>query len=110
MDQEMSQIKPKIKALQAFEVTARHSSFVHAGQELNVTPGAVRKHIRSLEREFKITLFTRTGKRLDLSEDGKNLFLDLRISFERIESAVLRLNEMRSNNAKCIKTLDGLKH
>ena len=102
----MSQIKPKIKALQAFEVTARHSSFMHAGQELNVTPGVVRKHIRSLEREFKITLFTRTGKRLDLSEDGKNLFRDLSIAFERMESAVLRLNEMRSNNVKWIKTLN----
>lgn len=39
----------RIEALQAFEASARHGSFVGAAGELNVTPAAVGQLVRSLE-------------------------------------------------------------
>ena len=38
-------------------------------------------------------LFTRIGNRFELAEAGTILLPDLRIAFERMESAVMRLKE-----------------
>ena len=89
----MKQRMPSINALRAFEAAARHLNFTNAGQELSVTAGAIRNHVRALERELGVPLFTRIGNRFELSEAGTILLPDLRIAFERMESAVMRLKE-----------------
>jgi LysR family glycine cleavage system transcriptional activator len=89
----MRQPIPSINALRAFEATARHHSFVGAGEELRVTTSAIRKHVRALELKLNVKLFTRIGNRFELSPSGKTLLPDLRIAFERIESAVMRLHD-----------------
>ena len=38
-----------LNALRAFEVSARHLSFVKAAEELNVTPAAVSHQVKKLE-------------------------------------------------------------
>ena len=84
---------PSIVALRAFEAAARHLNFTSAGQELSVTAGAIRNHVRALERDLGVHLFTRVGNKFALSDAGKILLPDLRIAFERMESAVMRLHE-----------------
>ena len=88
----MRQRMPSINALRAFEAAARHLNFTSAGQELSVTAGAIRNHARALERDLCVRLFTRIGNRFALSEVGKTLLPDLRIAFERMESALMRLH------------------
>ncbi|MCB2120647.1 MAG: LysR family transcriptional regulator, partial [Rhodobacteraceae bacterium] len=51
--------QPPLNALRAFEVAARHLSFVQAGKELGVTSAAVSQQVRNLEDHVGKRLFIR---------------------------------------------------
>ena len=53
---------PPLYALRAFEAAARLGSFSKAAIQLNVTPGAVSRHIRTLEAWFGCELFIRAAR------------------------------------------------
>ena len=101
----MRQRMPPINALRAFEAAARHLNFTSAGEELNVTAGAIRNHVRALEQDLGVQLFTRIGNKFELSESGKILLPDLRIAFERMESAVMRLHDEASQQVLTVRVL-----
>ncbi len=64
---------PPLYALRAFEVAARVNSFSKAAEVLNITPGAVSRHVRTLEMWFDCELFKRQGPRVEISEAGRVL-------------------------------------
>lgn len=78
---------PPLYALRAFEVAARFNSFSKAAETLNITPGAVSRHIRTLELWFDYELFKRSGSRVEISEAGRILAEQLNESFTNIECA-----------------------
>jgi LysR family glycine cleavage system transcriptional activator len=78
---------PPLPALRAFEATARLGSVVQAADELNVTHGAVSQQLRALESHLGLALFTRHGKRLSITEDGRIYALRLRLALGDIASA-----------------------
>ena len=64
---------PPLYALRAFEAAARLGSFSKAAIQLNVTPGAVSRHIRTLEAWFGCELFVRSGPRIEITPSGQGL-------------------------------------
>lgn len=78
---------PALNALRAFEATARHLSFTKAANELNVTQGAVSRHVAGLERELGTKLFHRHFRAIELTAKGEAYFRALRDAFERIQNA-----------------------
>ena len=64
---------PPLTWLRAFECSARHLSFTHAAQELNLTQSAVSQHVRALEDRLSAKLFHRKARGLALTEDGRRL-------------------------------------
>ncbi|MEX0319334.1 MAG: LysR substrate-binding domain-containing protein [Ruegeria sp.] len=64
--------------LRSFEAAARHLNFTEAARELGLTQTAVSLHIRSLEVELGEKLFTRSARRLDLTELGQSYALTVR--------------------------------
>ncbi len=84
-------------ALRAFREVAKHKSFTLAARHLNVTQSAVSHHVRLLESQYKVVLFDREGRRIDLSAEGRVLYDVLESSFTAIEKAVVNLRE---GNAK----------
>src|SRR5690606_35243128 len=66
----MKKICPSITELQAFDASARHSSFTKAAGELFVTQGAVSRQVASLETYLGTPLFMRQNNRLILTEAG----------------------------------------
>lgn len=78
---------PPLPALRAFEAVARLGSVVKAADELHVTHGAVSQQLRSLEDYLGLSLFTRHGKRLNVTEDGRIYALRLRMALNDIASA-----------------------
>ncbi|MGU0056834.1 LysR family transcriptional regulator [Enterobacter hormaechei] len=74
-------------ALRAFEVAARLNSFSKAAETLNITPGAVSRHVRTLELWFDCELFKRQGPRVEVTEAGRVLAGQLNESFTSIEWA-----------------------
>ncbi|MFT3988932.1 LysR substrate-binding domain-containing protein [Aestuariivirga sp.] len=79
---------PSLNALAAFEAAARHLSLTRAASELNVTPGAVSKQVKSLEDEIARPLFIRLHRALQLTPEGETIYRALRENFERISSAL----------------------
>ncbi len=88
---------PPLHALRAFEAAARHSSITRAAEELNVTPGAVSRHVRALEKEMQTLLFQRRSTGLALTTAGEALATSLRDALDGMASAVsgVRLRRFR---------------
>lgn len=62
---------PSLNAIRAFEAAARLSSFKDAAEELRLTPSAVSRHIRALERALGVTLFERGFRQVQLTEKAQ---------------------------------------
>lgn len=79
---------PSLNALAAFEAAARHLSLTRAASELNVTPGAVSKQVKSLEEEIGRPLFVRLHRALQMTAEGEAVFKTLRETFERVSQCL----------------------
>jgi LysR family transcriptional regulator of beta-lactamase len=77
-----------LKALRAFEASARHLSFTLAAQELNVTQAAVSQQVRMLEDRLGSMLFKRVPRGLALTDEGRALLPVLSDAFGRIEAVL----------------------
>ena len=60
--------------LKVFEVAARHSSFTRAAEELYLTQPTVSMQIKQLTRLVGLPLFEQIGKKLYLTEAGRQLY------------------------------------
>ncbi|MDB6143623.1 MAG: LysR family transcriptional regulator [Pseudomonas sp.] len=88
---------PPLNAVRAFESVARHLSITVAADELNVTPGAVSRQIRSLEEFLGQDLFTRGHRQITLTAAGQQysravarMIDDLRIATKKLMKPVQR--------------------
>jgi len=88
---------PPLHAVRAFEAAARHLSITRAADELNVTVGAVSRHVRALEARMGTTLFLRGPRGLTLTSAGKAFADSTRDALDRIAAAAdgLRLRRFR---------------
>jgi LysR family glycine cleavage system transcriptional activator len=82
---------PALNALRAFEAAARHESFSRAADELFVTHGAVSHQIRALEADLGVTLFVRDGKRVRLSDIGRQYATEVRATLVTLAEATRRV-------------------
>lgn len=64
-----------LKQLEYFLVCAGHGSLTKAAEELYTTQPHVSMVIRSLEKELGVTLFQRKPKGVELTEEGRNIYL-----------------------------------
>lgn len=80
---------PSLNALRAFEAVARLSSISLAGGELSVSPGAISRHIKELERDLGVSILERDGRGVRLTADGNHLKNGLYPAFNMINRAVL---------------------
>jgi LysR family glycine cleavage system transcriptional activator len=87
-----------LNALRAFEASARHLSFVLAGQELNVTPAAVSQQVKKLEEFLSVKLFWRQTRGLLLTAEGQKLWPELRDVFLRLDSVINHMSSRREDH------------
>lgn len=83
---------PPLNALRAFEAAARHNGFVAAAEELNVSRGAISRHVKLLEDHLGTPLFRRHAKGVTLTEAGKRLRPVLSDAFDAISREAQRLS------------------
>ena len=95
---------PSLNALAAFEVAARHLSLTRAAQELNVTPGAVSKQVKTLEDEIGKPLFLRLHRALALTPEGEAVARSLGEAFERVAATLREVGQMGSLRSVSIGT------
>ncbi len=98
----MARRLPSLNALRAFETAARHLSFSLAAAELNVSHAAISRHIRELEAWLGIKLFVRTGRGVDLTDDGQAYARELTPAFDLLAAATDRYATKRGRRTLVI--------
>lgn len=93
---------PPLQTLRAFEAAGRLSSMTLAAEELNVTHGAVSRHIKTLEAHLGVALFERLTRRIVLTEAGAEFLPVVARSLTELSREAERL---RSLNAATRLTL-----
>ena len=96
---------PPLPAVRAFEAAARLGSFVRAGEELCVSPGAVGHQIRQLEEWLGVPLFSRGARSVELSAIGKRYFLEVKPLLEELERASLAVREAHGNDEVTVSAM-----
>lgn len=86
----MSERYPPLNALRTFECAGRHLSFVHAAEELRVTPGAVSRQVKALEEWLGAPLFRRRHKQVVLTPLGHGYLQGISEPLTRIAAATAR--------------------
>ncbi|MCT8971807.1 transcriptional regulator GcvA [Microbaculum marinisediminis] len=87
---------PPLNAVRTFEAAARNGSFLKAAEELNVTPGAVSRLVKTLENHLDVPLFLRSHRAVALSEDGQRYAESITQALDIIDRATDELR-MGSN-------------
>jgi DNA-binding transcriptional LysR family regulator len=77
-----------LRALQAFNAVARAGSVVGASAELAVTASAVSHMLRQLEGRLGTRVFTRSGRGLELTQDGQRLAAAVAPALAAIDDAL----------------------
>lgn len=70
MDKRLKQLNN----LRSFECAARHQSYSKAAEELFVSQAAISQQMRQLEASLGTQLFTRSGRKMMLTQHGEKLF------------------------------------
>jgi LysR family glycine cleavage system transcriptional activator len=83
----MARKLPPLNALRAFEVAARSENFTQAAKNLNVSQGAVSRHIAQLEAFLGLRLFVRSQRDVRLTVQGEEYAQAIAEAFDRVELA-----------------------
>ncbi len=79
-----------------FHAAARAGSITKAAAELSVTPSAVSQQIQALEVQLGLSLMTKVGRRVVLTEAGERYFATIADEIERIAEATRSIKGYRS--------------
>jgi LysR family transcriptional regulator, glycine cleavage system transcriptional activator len=82
-------------ALRVFEAVASRLSFAEAAAALNVTPAAVSQQIKALEGYIQVPLFRRSGRHVEITEEGLELLPEVRAGLDKLESAMRQIKQHR---------------
>jgi LysR family glycine cleavage system transcriptional activator len=75
---------PSLNWLRSFEAAARHLSFTHAAEEINLTQAAVSQQVKGLESQLQTRLFKRLPRGLELTDAGLAYLPVVREAFEKL--------------------------
>nr|WP_298684376.1 transcriptional regulator GcvA [uncultured Dongia sp.] len=79
---------PPLNSLRAFAAAAERLSLAAAAEDLHVTPSAVSLQIRQLEDHLGIPVFIRTGRGLQLTNEGKAILPGILEGFDQLRMAL----------------------
>ncbi len=86
-----------LRQLTLFKAVAQHLSFTRAAAELCLTQPAVSIQIKQLENHIGMSLFEQIGKRIFLTDAGRELYAACEDIFIRINSLETSLNELQGS-------------
>lgn len=93
---------PPLKALKAFEASARLRSLTRAAEELHVTQGAVSQQVKLLEEYLDTQLFIRKPRKLELTDAARAYLPVLTDAFNNLQSST---NELFGNDHRALLTV-----
>ncbi len=84
-----------LRQLKVFESVARHLSYSRAADELHLTQPAVSMQIKQLEDNISLPLFEQLGKRIYLTEAGRELYQYSRAISQQLTDMEVALDELK---------------
>lgn len=88
-------IHATLHQLKVFEATARHGSFTRAAEELFLTQPTVSMQVKQLTKAIGLPLFEQVGKRLYLTDAGKELFSTCQEIFHKLEQLEMTVADLK---------------
>lgn len=95
---------PPLQTLRAFEAAGRLLSMTLAAEELNVTHGAVSRHVKALEAHLGIALFERLTRRIVLTDAGAGFLQVVSRSLAELAREAERLRSLNATTRLTIST------
>lgn len=84
-----------LRQIQVFEAVARHRSYTRAARELHLTQPAVSMQIKQLEDSLGLPLFEQLGKRIYLTDAGREMDHYTRVVSEQLADAEAVLEDLK---------------
>ncbi len=95
----MTSVKPlrqiTLHQLKVFEAAARHCSFTRAAEELFLTQPTISMQVKQLTQAVGIPLFEQVGKRLYLTDAGRELYKTCRDVFDQLSRFEMTIADMQ---------------
>ncbi|MBR8828105.1 MAG: LysR family transcriptional regulator [Gomphosphaeria aponina SAG 52.96 = DSM 107014] len=88
-------IQATLHQLVVFEAVARHGSFTRAAEELSITQPTVSSQIKQLSSAVGLPLFEQIGKRLYLTDAGKELVATCQDMFEKLQNFEMKMADLK---------------
>ena len=92
-----------VKAIWVFHAAAQAGSISRAAEEFGVTPSAVTQQIQALEVQLGVSLLTKMGRRVVLTEAGERYFATITDEIEGIAEATNTIRGYRSVTALTVR-------
>lgn len=102
-----------LEQYKVFYMVSKHKNITKAAKELMISQPAITQTIKKLENEIGYSLFFRTKKGMELTEEGESLFLHIKESIECLDQCKSRLDHLKQKQEKVIRIGGGttlLKH
>ena len=80
----------------ALAEVAKHMNITKAAQALRISQPSLSKHLKALEEDYRIRLFSRNGKGIQLTADGTEFLLQI----DPILTQLKNIQERYLNNSK----------
>ena len=84
-----------LRQLKVFEAVARHLNYTRAAEEFFLTQPAVSMQVKQLEEQLGLALFEQLGKRIHLTEAGKEVLAYARTITQQLDEMETVLNRMK---------------
>lgn len=84
---------PSLAAIRVFEAAARLENFTAAAQELGMTQAAVSYQVKLLEERLGLSLFQRQGRRVMLTDKGRELAPVIIRAFDQMRQGFAALSQ-----------------
>lgn len=88
-------MKMTLRQLSLFQCVARHMSFTKAAEEMHLTQPAVSIQLKQLEEHVGMPLFEQVGKKLFLTNAGRELQQSCEDIFSRLDNLEMALTQMK---------------
>lgn len=90
-------VNATLRQFKVFEMVARHLSFTRAAEELFLTQPAVSMQIKQFEDNLGLILFERLGRKIYLTEAGKEIYRLSREISVKLEETSLLVDEIKGS-------------
>ena len=91
-----------LRSLRIFRRVVTTGSLAQASQDLNISPSAASRLLSLLESELKLNLFSRTKRRLELTEEGDRFYRQTEHILRGLDEMELIAAEIRAQSSELL--------